>query len=36
MAGLIVLRAHESHRDGRLITVGLSGPQLAFWWEAKS
>jgi len=36
MAGLIVLRAHESHREGRLITVGLSRPQLEFWWEAKS
>jgi hypothetical protein len=34
MTDLIVLSAHESHREGRLITVGVVS--YGFWWAAKS
>jgi hypothetical protein len=34
MADLIVLQGHESHRKGRLITVGVVSQ--GFWWAAKS
>jgi hypothetical protein len=36
MADLIVLGAHESHREGRLIAVGLVEPPFGFWEAAKS